>query len=95
MRPIDADALVVAIEKFFDGYGIYDVTPYTAVMDFESIVDNMPTIKTETVRHGHWKGKPIAGYGNVKCSACGMFYSENSGLWNYCPHCGAKMAEKE
>lgn len=62
---------------------------------FCEFLGSRPTIDAEPVRHGHWKGKPIAGYGNVKCSVCGMFYSENSGLWNYCPHCGAKMTEKE
>lgn len=43
------------------------------------------------VRHGYWKGKPIAGYSTVRCSECGDVFMENEGKWNYCPNCGAKM----
>lgn len=43
------------------------------------------------VRHGKWIGKPIAGYSTVKCSVCGVAYTENSGRWSYCPNCGSDM----
>ena len=45
----------------------------------------------EPVKHGYWRGKPIAGYSTVGCSNCGDVFLENSGRWNYCPTCGAKM----
>lgn len=44
MRLIDADALMIAVEKEFEGVCVYDVPPSEAVSDFERIVDNMPTI---------------------------------------------------
>lgn len=44
MRLIDADALMIAVEKDFEGVCVYDVSPSEAVSDFERIVDQMPTI---------------------------------------------------
>ena len=45
----------------------------------------------DPIKHGYWKGKPIAGYSDVRCSECGDVFLENSGKWNYCPNCGARM----
>lgn len=56
-------------------------------------IDHMATVDAESVRHGRWEGKPIAGYSTVRCSECGDVFMENSGKWNYCPNCGAKMDE--
>lgn len=44
----------------------------------------------EERKHGHWIGKPIAGYSMVRCSVCFAF-ANNIERWNYCPNCGAKM----
>ena len=57
-RPIDADALNVAIEKWFDGVCVYDVSPFEAVNDFQSIVDEQPTVSPDEVR------------GVVRCKDC-------------------------
>lgn len=46
------------------------------------------------LKHGYWKGKPIAGYSTVRCSECGDVFLENTGKWNYCPNCGAQMRER-
>lgn len=46
----------------------------------------------EERKHGHWIGKPIAGYSLVRCSVCFAF-ANNIERWNYCPNCGAKMDE--
>ena len=46
---------------------------------------------TSEVSHGHWEGKPIAGYSTVRCSECGEVFMENRGKWNFCPNCGAYM----
>lgn len=58
-------------------------------------IDDMPTIKAEPIRHGHWIPHkimfrtPFAT--NYDCSECGKesFYTK------YCPNCGAIMDEKE
>lgn len=55
------------------------------------MIKQLPVVDAEPVRHGHWKGKPIAGYSTVRCSECGDVFMENSGKWNFCPNCGAYM----
>ena len=50
---------------------------------------------TSEVSHGHWEGKPIAGYSTVRCSECGEVFMENRGKWNFCPNCGAYMEAKD
>ena len=49
---------------------------------------------TDAVKHGHWIGKPIAGYCTVRCSVCGEVLLANDGRFPYCPWCGAKMDGK-
>ena len=52
------------------------------------------------VRHGHWKeeeGWSLDDY-YYTCSVCGEDYVTIDGRtpdYNFCPHCGAKMDEKE
>lgn len=45
------------------------------------------------VVHGHWKASGAL----LECQNCGEIYSRLGGnagkSWNYCPNCGAKMAE--
>ena len=60
--------------------------------DCFSVIQGMPTIDAEPVRHGHWTH---AGY----CSVCDGEqlgrtdeYGESLDT-SYCPHCGAKMDE--
>lgn len=60
---------------------------------YKEWLENLPTADVIPVKHGHWIGKPLAGYSTVKCSACGSAFVENNGKWKYCPHCGAKMDE--
>ncbi len=54
-------------------------------------IDKAPTVDAVEVLHGRWIGKPLAGYCDVRCSICRTVFSGNSGKWNYCPNCGAKM----
>ena len=108
MRLIDADELMVAVEKDFEGVCVYDVPPSEAVSDFERIVDSVPTIDAEPVRHGRWiEVDRITWRGtddnliNItveeKCSNCGRHVEryETVEQENYCPSCGAKMDLKE
>lgn len=54
--------------------------------------ENFIKLLAEERKHGHWIGKPIAGYSMVRCSVCFAF-ANNIERWNYCPNCGAKMDE--
>lgn len=58
----------------------------------EYAIKTAPTFERES---GYWIGKPIAGYGTVKCSCCGTNYNGNSGKWTFCPTCGAIMDSKK
>lgn len=92
MRLIDADALIKKMKHWKEhevsdgliGEGIK--AGYDAAM---ICVSEMPTVE----KHGHWIGKPIAGYSLVRCSVCFAF-ANNIERWNYCPNCGAKMDEE-
>lgn len=58
---------------------------------------NMPAADVVEVRHGEWvEGAEhfTNGFYEAECSVCGNYirWNEgNSGEWNYCPNCGAKM----
>lgn len=56
--------------------------------------ENFIKLLAEERKHGHWIGKPIAGYSMVRCSVCFAF-ANNIERWNYCPNCGAKMESKK
>lgn len=54
-------------------------------------VENLPAADVAPVVHARWrKSGPL-----LECQSCGEIYSRLGGnagkLWNYCPHCGAKM----
>lgn len=62
----------------------------------------VPTVDAEPVRHGHWiTEKEATGRGEIWvcgcCSVCGHIDWDcvESEDFNYCPHCGAIMDEKE
>ena len=72
---------------------------------FLDLVDSMPTIDAEPVRHGRWVDRYGNKYDNplYECSECkgkaryrftrdelGREIAEQA-LDDYCPHCGAKM----
>ncbi len=67
------------------------VTVENAERYFLNLIDKTSTADVVEVKHGYWRGKPLAGFCTVGCSACRMAFSENSGRWLYCPNCGAKM----
>ena len=59
-----------------------------------------PAADVAEVRHGEWiEGAEhfTNGFYEAECSECGNYirWNEgNSGEWNYCPNCGAKMDGK-
>ena len=95
MRLIDADKLK---ERFYqeqnyyeDCNNDYEEGRFDGIqVAIDEIVD-APTIESRP--HGHWIGKPIAGYSTVRCSVCGAVFRENTGKWKSCPECTAIMDE--
>ena len=103
MRLIDADVLNEDIERVFDGVCSYDVSPSTAVSDFQQIVDTQITIEAVPVVHGKWERTNITcedGWALYRCTNCDWhttyYYSFSaSPTYNFCPNCGADMRRKE
>ena len=56
----------------------------------EEMIGHLPSAQPER-KKGKWIGKPLAGYCTVRCSVCNDAFIENSGKWNFCPNCGARM----
>ena len=93
-RLIDANALLEELEKFenpMPNKSGYDFLCGVATAITE--IEDAPTVDAMEVVHGRWEKARIAGY--LKCNYCkdAFIYEEwlESGKWNYCPNCGAKM----
>lgn len=57
------------------------------------MIDNMPTIEAEPVKHGRWIENSDPGQNineHYMCSECGCTF-HNWANDNYCPNCGARM----
>ncbi len=63
-------------------------------LNFEGIINRMPTIDAVPVRNGRWKFEYSLNMNY--CSECGwgMVKGERR-KYNYCPNCGAKMDGEE
>ena len=61
----------------------------------KAILDDVPTVDAEPVRHGRWVNPHMNKYGHPchHCSECGFLASQKDR--NYCPNCGAKMDLEE
>lgn len=100
MRLIDADATIQMAERVVPKNHLHWLSFF-----IDEVVEEMPTIEAEPVKHGKWIGE----YGNVvnfekENAGCPerSCYCSNCGDWlvgsdeypcrgYYCPNCGAKM----
>ena len=67
--------------------------PYVKLRDVVWAIEKLPSAE----RTGHWTIRTtITSNGNTyysyECSECGDHHGT---MWNYCPHCGARMMEGE
>ena len=58
-------------------------------------VMSIPTADVSPVRHGYWVKEKRDVLLHWHCSACKECYYLDMPNAEYCPHCGAKMDEKE
>ena len=82
MRIVDADE----VKKAFIGnrYGTKAI---------EYVIDNIPTVEAEPVRHGNWVRNDN---GTYSCSECYSWIpNEQHHYARYCLFCGAKMSEEK
>lgn len=92
MRLIDADKAKAELLRMvgdIHGWGEFFDGIRSGYQSAADRLDTMPVV--EDCKHGHWIGKPLAGYCTVRCSYCKASFERNSGRWKYCPNCGAKM----
>lgn len=68
------------------------------------VIQKMPTIEAEPVKHGHWISLTNCSNSGVYCSICHKKVYKEDYAWcnrknklrsNYCPNCGAKMDKGE
>ena len=69
--------------------------PYLSEETLEELIDNAPAADVAEVRHGRWEWNNDDEF-FYSCSNCGHKAYGNtneivSGLYAYCPNCGAKM----
>lgn len=104
MRLIDADMLRDAMFHYYgcvnDGtdksnYKGETLMNYEVADLIEDCISTAPTVDAEQIRHGHWIYKDYCVW---ICSRCrenptrGLgFVQAEEHLYEYCPHCGAKM----
>lgn len=88
-----------------DSVFAYDIKAIdVAIKVMEMIIDEMPTIEAEPIKHGKWEGyirsvfhgtdedgNPI--YRDVTVWQCQRCSRKTVIKENYCPNCGAKMEE--
>lgn len=83
-----------AVIDWFRCYGHMDEP-----IPFETLVsdlrDAIPSADAAPVVHGRWIEKSYLLGTTRYCSECGENYGMPHGVFNYCPHCGAKMDGKE
>ena len=87
MRLIDADAFVKKVVEY----------SHQSTKTIGMALDATPTVDAVERKRGRWipivKGERGYSAGDFRCSVCGdpcKCYS----LTNFCPNCGAEMAEK-
>ena len=89
-RYIDADLILPEMESKFDMQELYLPAHFQ-----EFIVDEIPAADVAPVRHGYWVKEKRDVLIHWHCSACKECFYLDEPNAEYCPHCGAKMGEKE
>ena len=99
-RLIDANALIAEIQSTASTVCLnapWNADWFSRLADRQeeivAMIERQPTVDAVEVVHGRWEKAHISGY--LKCNCCNdaFIYEEwlESGKWNYCPNCGAKM----
>ena len=97
-RLIDANGLINLLERELDMNGITDWGKgyMDAIHDAMEHVKFMPTIETDTVKHGNWFLLDECANAGVYCSVCHKKvyktdYANQKIKSKYCPNCGSIM----
>lgn len=92
MKLISINALKEWIENWFVKavYWLpYNKSNNISILDLYNILEKMPTVDAEPVRHGHWIRDDN---GTYSCSECQSWVPNEQHYYaRYCLFCGAKM----
>ncbi len=94
MRLIDGDEVAKVFKEKSKQYADLQPTQnWGAILTrLADIIDMVPTIDAEPVRHGKW----IMGRDMMYCSECSESYDKGYRIdYEYCPNCGASMEAEE
>ena len=111
MRPIDADALQLAIVEAGQANkgGRYKIGDFWELngAEIREVIDAQPTIEPMR-KKGRWlehsvfdepQGKHIEQWQSARCSVCGKYhttpYMYYFDWYDWCPNCGAEMRQRE
>ena len=90
---IERDALMVALCKEITGEGDYYNGKDDMQDQIRDMVSQFPAADVAPVRHGRWEivvGSD--GKEHMVCTGCRK-QQDLTGVFSYCPNCGAKMME--
>lgn len=102
-RYIDADALAKKLSDFVRPSNNSDFAKVPRWNDAVAIIESMPAADVAPVRRGKWiphreESREYIGtvlvsvrYDYWFCDACGYRVKNGQPMYNFCPHCGAKM----
>lgn len=93
---INRKAAISRIKQYcmdaIDG-GRYSLDAVDDCIELENRIETLPTADVAPVVHGRWMPFHSEAAGDIQyCSACEIGFDAKM---DYCPHCGAKMNEKE
>ena len=89
MELIDKHAAYTALKHEEETHGLsFSAEAYDRAA---RIIDQMPTIEAEPVRHGRLEKSPTGNENYKYCSECGGCFYRPSPKVIYCPYCGAWM----
>lgn len=83
MRPIDADKVLETMRSNMDMQELYLPTHF-----IDLVIEDMPTIEVEPVKHAQWIRKHNSFPQRYFCTNCG---EGAVGRFAFCPNCGYKM----
>ena len=86
VRLIDSETLKSRIgELCMNNEDMFTVNAYKRII---GVIEAVPTIDAEPIRHGRWIDWSMCGKSLYQCSECN---AEMKYKTNFCPRCGAKM----
>ena len=101
---ISRQAALASIKNLYPDMPIMDIMgarrkwleKYAPYFECENAIEQLPFVKPQEPKTGHWIKHEHNGIVHIECSECFTWFLESHLLRNsYCPYCGAKMVEPQ